>query len=150
MSELKDQIANALTNQHRIAFTEEFLLKRLEVYHQPRSWVDQVIHQIENFSSNDTEINHLAASVGVGDRQFRRRFLKDVGISPKKMIRIHRAHSVLGALKKDRSNNLTELGYKLGYFDQSHFIKDVKSLLGKSPSRLLAHGVNRCQRPFIL
>ncbi|WP_394973833.1 helix-turn-helix domain-containing protein [uncultured Croceitalea sp.] len=45
----------------------------------------------------------------------------------------------LRAIMKYRANNpqesLTDITYKFGYFDQSHFIKDMKKITGVTPSK---------------
>jgi hypothetical protein len=43
-------------------------------------------------------------------------------------------------LKKYPENNLTDIAYESGYYDQSHFIHEYRLFAGLSPGELLSHG----------
>jgi AraC-like DNA-binding protein len=63
-----------------------------------------------------------------------------MGKSPKQFIRIVRFQEVLRRLSLGDNSYLTEYAYNNGYFDQSHFIKDFKSLSGYTPKEFVALG----------
>jgi AraC-like DNA-binding protein len=82
-------------------------------------------------------IRELAQIACLSESQFRKRFNEEVGMSPKEYSKIVRIKFVSTLLHKHPETNLTELTYELGYFDQSHFIKDFKSVTGISPKHFL-------------
>lgn len=66
-----------------------------------------------------------------------RAFLNFHGISPKAYIRIIRFNFAKQRINSSARSNLTELASHLGYFDQSHFIKDFKKFSGQTPTGYL-------------
>lgn len=50
------------------------------------------------------------------------------------MIKRFRLQEAAERIERDASVSLAELAAELGYFDQAHFIKDFKSVLGQSPA----------------
>ena len=65
--------------------------------------------------------------------QFRKRFGEEIGIAPKVFAKIMRVAKARNLLRSEYSDSLTELGLRLGYFDQSHFVREFKSVTGISP-----------------
>ena len=83
-------------------------------------------------------IDALAAGAGLTCRQLERRFLADVGLTPKRLSRIARFQHALRVLGQDESKRPgTETAAACGYADQSHFIRDFRRLAGCSPGEHL-------------
>ncbi|MCF8368649.1 MAG: helix-turn-helix domain-containing protein [Bacteroidales bacterium] len=85
--------------------------------------------------SGFVSIDALARISCLSNSQFRKRFNEEVGMSPKEYSKIVRAKCIARILLNNPHTSLTELTYKLGYFDQAHFIKDFKSVVGTSPGQ---------------
>jgi AraC-like DNA-binding protein len=66
-------------------------------------------------------------------RVLQRIFAEYVGASPKWVINRFRIHEALAQIAGGVAENWTELALSLGYFDQSHFIRDFKRLVGQTP-----------------
>ena len=113
----------------KIKLIEDFLVKRFEK--STPSKVDQAMQLIVQ-SRGIVQVSQLANQALLSASQFRKRFKEEVGISPSQYTKIVRINTSL-ALLPDHSQTLTDISYALGYFDQSHFIKDFKSVLGQSP-----------------
>jgi len=61
------------------------------------------------------------------------------GINIKSLQKAFRINHAMKRLNQDFLDiKLTELAYELDYFDQAHFIHDIKSSLGLSPSEVMA------------
>lgn len=100
--------------------------------------IPKEITQIFNvFSSNTNhlDIHHFCDHYGINQRKLERIFNKYIGISPKKYLRLNRFQGVLNEIIKQKNKNLISLAYENDYYDQTHFIKDFKSLTGSSPSQ---------------
>jgi AraC-like DNA-binding protein len=78
-------------------------------------------------------IGNCAVHLSVSPRTIQRWFVKDIGISPKKMSRIVRFHKAVDHLLR----NEKYFYFDLGYFDQAHFIKEFNEFTGKSPKAFL-------------
>ncbi|TVX96868.1 DUF6597 domain-containing transcriptional factor [Cohnella terricola] len=79
------------------------------------------------------QVEQLAERFGVGVRTLQRLFDRYVGVSPKGVIQRFRMHEVAEKLDKDEAVDWTKLSQDMGYYDQAHFIKDFKTVLGKTP-----------------
>lgn len=82
-------------------------------------------------------VEDLAESLGYGTRHLSNLFNKHMGMSPKKFLKLIRFNQVL-TLMEQSDENLGQLAYKVGYHDQAHFIRDFKSICGKTPKEMAA------------
>ncbi|MDR0207510.1 MAG: helix-turn-helix domain-containing protein [Bacteroidales bacterium] len=83
-------------------------------------------------------VNQMASEACLSRKQFERIFAEHIGISPKKYLKIIRFQSAIFQKQQNNNLNMTELSYESGYFDQSHFINDFKSLSGLTPKQYFA------------
>lgn len=74
---------------------------------------------------------------GITKETLRNLFLAKMGIRPKSFIKIMRMNYALEQQHLFNNMNLTDLAYIAGYFDQSHFIKDFKSIFFCTPKLFL-------------
>lgn len=86
-------------------------------------------------------INSLMNDLFMSRRQFERKFLQKVGLSPKYYARIRRMSYLCSIMAGKRQVNWQHLLYDSGYYDQAHFIKDFTSFLGRTPSDYLTNNV---------
>jgi AraC-like DNA-binding protein len=84
------------------------------------------------------EIPMLAQKAQLSPRQFERRFSREIGLPPKLFARIARFEAALESKALSASESWTEITNRLGYYDQTHLIKDFKEFSGEVPTRLLA------------
>jgi AraC-like DNA-binding protein len=88
-----------------------------------------------NYSSN-LSLKQLAAMVHVSPFHFLRMFQKQVGLSPhsfQTQIRIEQSKQLIR-----RNEKLAQVSAQVGFYDQSHFIKAFKALVGTTPNQYLA------------
>ncbi len=86
-------------------------------------------------------VAQVAAALGVGERRLERAFGRSVGLSPKALDKVLRFRRVLRALDLQRHGRdpaWAAIAAGAGYADQSHFIRDFKSLAGLTPTRYVA------------
>lgn len=81
-------------------------------------------------------IGELAEFMNMTERTLRRRFLRYVGISPKKFARIIQFQTSLEQISTGDFSKMSDVVYENGYADQSHFIRNVKKFTGKRPLEL--------------
>ncbi len=82
-------------------------------------------------------IKTLCKKFNVSPSYFRTKFNEQVGMSPKEYSRILRVKHTVNQLQSTPTGSLTALSHQLGYFDQSHFIRDFKLVTGKTPGNYL-------------
>ena len=130
-SELEDKLFNSKNNKQRIMHLEKFLLKRL-ILDKDFERIEHAIKIIEN-SKGQIKTHVIAQEVYLGIKQFERIFSKHVGLNPKKFISIIRFQNVIQMKIKNKNANMYQLAFYNGYYDQSHFIHDIKNLTSLSP-----------------
>jgi AraC-like DNA-binding protein len=76
-----------------------------------------------------------AESIGYSERQLRRRCLPAFGYGPKTLARVLRMDRALALARSGSS--LATVAARLGYADQAHLTRDVRTLAGVPPRALL-------------
>jgi AraC-like DNA-binding protein len=77
-------------------------------------------------------VDQLVSQLGVGKRTLQRLFQEYVGVSPKWVIQRYRLFEAAERLAAGDADG-TRVAHELGYFDQAHFIRDFKAMIGRSP-----------------
>jgi len=83
------------------------------------------------------DLARVAGRVGLGIRQFERRFKDAVGISPKLFCRIQRFQRVFHQI--EAGGSWVHAALACGYYDQAHLVRDFRAFSGEPPSALLAN-----------
>ena len=79
-------------------------------------------------------LKSLAAHCGMSSRTLERRFLNEVGLSPKmyqRVVRFRRAFRMLG--DETGARRWAQVAVRAGYYDQAHLIRDFREFAGASP-----------------
>lgn len=84
-------------------------------------------------------VDDLASEAGTSCRQLERLFLRDVGLSPKRLARVFRLQAALALLRRDRLP-LAEVAHAARYADQPHMDRDFRELAGLPPSAFRPEG----------
>ncbi|HZS55404.1 MAG TPA: helix-turn-helix domain-containing protein [Bryobacteraceae bacterium] len=79
-----------------------------------------------------------ANDVSLSVRQYERRFVDEIGMTPKLFARITRFQMAMDAKLITPALSWLTIAHEFGYHDQMHMIKDFQKLSGDSPSSLLS------------
>ncbi len=133
-NELHRQVLSANNNQEKIKLLEDYLLELLD---RPGYGTDEIIESANEIFDNKgrTNITELLERVPMSRRNFERKFLEEVGISPKTYAKIRRFGYTCSLMAGNRNVNLMDVLHQGGYYDQSHFIKDFKYFSGRTPRK---------------
>jgi AraC-like DNA-binding protein len=128
--ELEERIMIARDNSKRVEILTAFLEKRLlNICLTDDTIAASIKHVIH--SDRISTVAELAYQFNLSVRQFDRKFKAYAGFGPKMYLRLVRLSN---ALKQNRSTkSLSRIAYECGYYDQSHFIHDVKAFTGYHP-----------------
>jgi AraC-like DNA-binding protein len=80
-------------------------------------------------------VDELAARHALSPRTLQRLFRRYVGVSPKWVLQRYRLHEAAERIAEGRDGDWAATALELGYFDQAHFIRDFKALIGASPAQ---------------
>jgi AraC-like DNA-binding protein len=82
-----------------------------------------------------TRVADVSRRFGLSPRSLQRLFQRYVGVTPKWVLRRYRLHEAAARLADDRAPaRWTDVAAELGYFDQSHFIRDFTQAVGMTPA----------------
>jgi AraC-like DNA-binding protein len=84
-----------------------------------------------------SDLAALARELGVGIRQFERRFNHGIGLPPKLFCRMQRFIHVFRAIS-EQPCKWADAAIECGYYDQAHLIRDFRTFSGETPAALLA------------
>ncbi len=134
---LERTILEEASEARRAKLAEEFLLTRLP---EPDENVDVVARAVDRILAEPRirRVEDLVDPLGVSKRGLQRLFQRYVGVSPKWVIQRYRLHEAVERLEDRSDVNWASLAQYLGYFDQSHFIRDFKIVVGFAPGEYLA------------
>jgi AraC-like DNA-binding protein len=131
-----DVLADAVRAEGRAPFAvmEAFLRARLP---DPDPHLD-VLDDITRTMLEDpavARVDELAARHAMSPRTLQRLFRRYVGVSPKWVLQRYRLHEAAERIAEGRDGDWAATALELGYFDQAHFIRDFKALVGASPAQ---------------
>lgn len=124
---LEEQINLSSEVSQMIKSTEKVILKKMKNYSSCS--LDKTILQIlEDPAQPSYPYDDL------GQRRLEQKFKTEVGISPKLFHRTLRVNLAIQEIISNPSKSLTDICYRSGFYDQSHFIRDFKKFTGGTPS----------------
>ncbi len=135
-SGLVDRLRDARSWTERFDVLEGFLLTRAAS--GPRS-TPAVAHAVARLyeTRGGIRIHALAAELGYSRRQLDRRFLAEVGLSPKALARQIRFAHVCADVRRQPAA-WGRLAAQAGYCDQAHLNRDFRELGGTTPTDFVA------------
>lgn len=81
-----------------------------------------------------SKIADIALQAGYSKRHIEQKFNQLIGLPPKEVQQIFQLRSLISELNNN-SPSLSQLAYKYGYFDQSHFIKSYYKRMLEQPAK---------------
>jgi AraC-like DNA-binding protein len=82
-------------------------------------------------------VDQVAALGAMSVRSLQRLFATYVGVSPKAVLARYRLQDAAAAIDAGEVDDLAGLAASLGWFDQAHFSRDFRSVVGMTPSAYL-------------
>jgi AraC-like DNA-binding protein len=125
------------TVPERIAAVEAFLRARLPAPDGNVLVIERIVRGMLE-QPEVARVEDLARRHGMSARSLQRLFRTYVGVSPKWVLQRYRLHEAAERLADGGGGDWAALALELGYFDQAHFIKDFKALVGRSPAEYAA------------
>lgn len=140
---------STLNNKSNIAKVEQHILA-LDEPTEKIDYLDELLFSLPlKQDENIKKLNEIVASIeanheimkvsdickifNMEPRYLQRLFVKYIGVSAKWVINRYRMHDALTSVESNKKIDWATLAIQLGYYDQAHFIKDFKSMIGKTP-----------------
>ena len=115
------------------ASVEDFLRARQPLQDKNILEINQIIDYIITHQEI-TRVDEVVSQLHLNKRSVQRLFNQYVGVNPKWVIKRYRLHEVAERVAEGKVIDWSELALDFGYFDQAHFIKDFKAIVGSTPA----------------
>jgi AraC-like DNA-binding protein len=133
--DLEEKYHRTTNPQDFIPEIENYLTKKLygkDLYDFRR--IGQCIDQL-SIGGGRTKLPALAEAACLSPRQLQRKFREYIGASPKVFMRIVRFQTAMHLHNTYNYRDMTRLALDSGYYDQSHFIREFRTIAGISPAK---------------
>lgn len=131
-SALAARMSAARGVEEAVALVEGFLRERLPPPDPQVELVGRIVGALLHDRSI-ARVDDVTARFGIAPRTLQRLFARYVGVSPRWVLRRYRLHEAAAALADDQDRPWAEVAAELGYYDQSHFIRDFTAAIGMTP-----------------
>ena len=137
--DLEEKMSEASAFHQRVSIVEVYLFNLLKSNFADFEFrrINHIVELIKKTCGN-VNISQMASEACLCRRQFERIFAEQIGISPKQYLKIIRFQFAIFQKQQNANKNLLDLSFESGYYDQSHFINDFKSLSGLTPKQYFA------------
>lgn len=132
---LNTQLMAAPTDSDRIKLLEDFFTDKVQKSRVHDELIEQSL-QLVHQHINTVTVGFLLNNLHLSERQFQRRFLQTVGVTPQLYIRIKRFNEAMRLVDEGAYERLSDVAAALNFHDQSHFIRDVKLFSGVTPKSI--------------
>jgi len=136
VQELRGQLVEARTVAEKFRRLETSLLA---IFSPARARHPAVAFALRAFHTPEpAAVTDVVGRTGFSARHFIELFTTEVGLTPKRYLRVQRFQRVIQQLHTSAPINLADAALICGYYDQSHFIHDFRAFSGLSPTDYLA------------
>lgn len=104
--------------------------------HPAPAYLDLLCLLAHMVDDRPVRVEQVAARAGTSVRALQRLFAAYVGVGPKAVLARYRLHDAVAALDAGE-DDLAGLAASLGWFDQAHFSRDFRAVVGTTPSAYL-------------
>lgn len=170
-ADMKDFVQNEI-NLEDVMQDKDFLKRMEEAYDQGK-WMEGFLKLYKEAFDKDTSsmkrgntgqlvkymknqiistngniaVSELAEQTGYTERYINKVFKQSMGINPKTFGMIMKFQKVIQKINREEGCKLTDIGADVGYYDQSHFIRDFKKFAALTPKEyrkmILENAYNR-------
>lgn len=132
---ITQMMENLILNQDElniVSTLDDFLQEELNKNYKNNEAIFDAVDQIY-YHCDQTSIRSLSNECEISNRHFRRKFIETMGVSPKQFHKIVRFQHIVKHSMLNKRFPCLDDALRLGYFDQSHFIKDFTHFTHQTP-----------------
>lgn len=133
IKEVNDKLNDAKNFNEMVVAVESFLLKqasgRVKEFHR----LDQVSNLILK-ADKMLNMEWLAKESCLSLRQYERKFIERMGVSPKYFSKVVRFENAFRMRNKEPNTDWLSIAIRCGYYDYQHLVKDYKAFTNQTPA----------------
>jgi AraC-like DNA-binding protein len=147
INEVNERLAESTNHQEMVHIVELFISTLVKK-------VKKEIHQLDNIGSlmlqsNEAKsIDWLAKNAYLSNRQFERKFLERMGVSPKYFNKVVRFENAFRMKNKFPHLDWLTISIHCGFYDYQHMAKDYKDLTQQTPTDFHILDLSAPERKF--
>jgi AraC-like DNA-binding protein len=130
---LARQVLDLGSDAEKAAAVERFLHERMTPTDPNVERAGRIVDEIAE-NREIVSVEQVVERARLGKRTLQQLFNSYVGVGPKWVINRYRLHEAVERLQAGAHINFPDLAMELGYFDQAHFIRDFRKLVGCTPA----------------
>ncbi|MFC0876902.1 helix-turn-helix domain-containing protein [Saccharicrinis sp. FJH2] len=132
---LLKQILEAKSYMDKLRVVELFFMKTLNPDHGLQPNEKDILKYLDDNECNT--VDEICSSLGISHRTVERVFASRLGLRPKEYLRIKRLNKACEMLINYPEISISDIINDCNYYDQSHFIREFRNLIKKSPLKYL-------------
>jgi AraC-like DNA-binding protein len=132
VEELESRLYHETDNHTRVEIANRYLLGRLQP-DEDYQFVERSMPAL----LRTPNIRAIAAEFNCGYKMMERKFNRVLGLAPAELLKVSRFNKAILQMYSCRLSSLTDVAHAVGYYDQSHFIRDFRQITGLSPKDFL-------------
>jgi AraC-like DNA-binding protein len=133
---LRERLLECAAPKLKFEVVEQWLLSRAIKPLEKHRAVDYATQRFLSEASSQP-LAAVLDRVGYSQRHFNQLFADEVGLTPKRFLRVRRFQRVIESISCRNPVHWADLALQCGYYDQSHFVHDFRSFSGSTPAAYL-------------
>ncbi|WP_222983886.1 helix-turn-helix domain-containing protein [Flagellimonas meishanensis] len=147
LRELEERVLDKPLVKEKIAVVEDFLLKRISKLNANPDYL-LFVALVEHIKEKRGELRFdaLTTRFNMNYKKIERLFQHYLGVNPKTYIRIIRFNATIHLKNQLKDLSLTQIGNEVGFFDQSHFIREFKLFSNLTPKEFFTKDLSSSEQ----
>ena len=146
---LRERLLESATTQQKFAVAERWLLAQAAKPLEKHPAVEYATGQFLREATMQP-LSSVLDRIGYSQRHFNQLFADEVGLTPKRFLRVRRFQSVIRSIPIRGPFAWADLALSCGYYDQSHFAHEFRAFCGLTPAAYVSHRTSHLNHVPIL
>ena len=139
---LEERLFETRSELEQVDLIQDFFMNKLHSIDKTRDAAFDYYVELILKSKGQVSIEELINHTNVSKKTIERKFTQNLGLTPKMYCRIVRIfHALKIPQSTDDTLKFSSIAYDNGFYDQTHFIKEVKRFTGMTPKKYF--GIDR-------
>jgi AraC-like DNA-binding protein len=143
--DLHGRMYETKTLASRIRLLETWLLQRLSLGKERHTLIPESLKVLRE-EIGQLRMSAFAEKLSLSQRQLERLYQREVGMSPKQYLKLLRIENARSSLRHMREETTARLAVELGFYDQAHFIREFRDVVGMTPYAYMKRHERRTQK----
>lgn len=136
MPDLRDHLLSMSETENVVAVVAHHFRLMIARRREPDSRLRQIVRHVGG-SSITASATQIGTAMGLSERTLQRMFATEVGLSAKQFGKVLRVQQAVRIRQSGDSHTWGRAAVEVGYYDQSHFNKDFRAVVGCAPTELI-------------